>query len=103
MLVEAWKMWVGICAGLATIITTSAYFVAAAKKINKNVKDVQEGVKCMLRKDMMDTYYGSRDDKTLHEYEKKNFLAEYEAYKALGGNSFVDDICAEIRKWDIAQ
>lgn len=102
-MVEIWKVYVGICAGLATIIGTLAYFIAAARKIIKDAKDEREGIKCLLRKDMMDTYYGSREDETLHEYEKKNFLLEFEAYKALGGNSFIDDISKKVREWDISQ
>ena len=28
-------------------------------------------------------------------------MLEYKAYKALRGNSFIDDICAEVRKWEV--
>ena len=86
----------GIIAALGTI-------TAAVLWVMKIVRNFGNGIKCLLRKDMMDAYYGSRDDETLHEYEKKNFLYEYEAYKALGGNSFIDDICEKVRKWDVEQ
>lgn len=64
---------------------------------------LSDGMKCLLRKDMMDTYYNNLDDEALHEYEKKNFLYEYNAYKALGGNSFIDDISTKVREWNVGK
>lgn len=87
----------------AGIIAAFGTIGGVAIWVYRTVKSFGNGIKCLLRKDMMDTYYGSRDDETLHEYEKKNFLYEYEAYKALGGNSFIDDISEKVRKWDVTQ
>ena len=84
----------GIIAALGTI-------TAAVLWVMKIVRDFGNGIKCLLRKDMMDTYYSSREDEKLREYEKKNFLYEYEAYKALKGNSFIDRIHEEVKEWEI--
>ena len=35
------------------------------------------------------------------KYEFENFEYEYNAYKALGGNSFIDKIHAEVKTWRI--
>lgn len=86
----------GVLAALGTI-------GGGAVWVYRTVKSFGDGIKCLLRKDMMDTYYRNRDDETLHEYEKKNFLFEYEAYKALGGNSFIDDVSKKVREWAVGQ
>ena len=88
---------------VAGIIAACGTIGGVAVWVYKTVKSFGNGIKCLLRKDMMDTYYNSIQDKTLHEYEKKNFLLEYEAYKALGGNSFIDDVCKVVRDWSVAQ
>lgn len=101
LFVERWEVIVGVCAGLATIIGTSAYFVTAAKKITKSVEDVQEGVKCMLRSAMLATYYKHHDEDTITQYEFENFEFQYKAYKALKGNSFIDKVHEDVVKWEI--
>ena len=62
---------------------------------------IREGQKCMLRADMLATYYKHREEKTIRQYEYENYLYEYKAYKALRGNSFIDRIAQEIAGWEI--
>ena len=62
---------------------------------------IREGQKCQLRTDMMRTYYKNRDTKKLRQYEAENFVMMYEAYKAMGGNSFIDEIYDHVTKWDV--
>ena len=83
-----------LIAAIGTIGGTAAWGI-------RIVRDFGNGIKCLLRKDMMDTYYHNRETAALREYEKKNFLFEYEAYKALGGNSFIDDVNREVREWEV--
>ena len=66
-----------------------------------NIHNVKEGVKCQLRKDMLDIYYDNRDTKVIRQYEYENFVHLYEAYKALKGNSFIDKIYEEVRCFEI--
>ena len=99
----SWEVIVGVCAGLATIIGTSAYFVNAAKKLNKSIENVQEGVKCMLRASMLNTYYKNNEKDQRKEYEAENFELQYAAYKILGGNSFIDNIHEEVKKWEVTR
>ena len=87
----------------AAILTALATVGGAAAWTVRMVRSFGNGIKCLLRKDMMDAYYHNREDAVLHEYEKKNFLYEYEAYKALNGNSFIDDIAKQVREWKVAQ
>ena len=59
------------------------------------------GMKCLLRSEMLRTYYHNKDSEKIRQYEKENFVYLYKAYKALKGNSFIDDIYAEVRTWEV--
>lgn len=98
-----WGVIVGVASGLVTIASSIVYFATAYKKLNKGIKDVQEGVKCMLRGAMLTTYYKHNSEDTITQYEFQNFEMQYAAYKALGGNSFIDKVHEDVLKWDIEQ
>ncbi len=66
-----------------------------------NIKKVSDGTRCQLRSEMLRIYYHNRERGTIRQYEKENFLFLYEAYKALRGNSFIEDICKEVRSWEV--
>lgn len=59
------------------------------------------GMKCLLRSDMLSVYYHHRDVKTIRQYELENFILLYKAYKALRGNSFIDKIYKEVMTWQV--
>lgn len=69
--------------------------------ISERVQSIAEGQKCILRSDMMRTYYRHHDERKIRQYEFENFIACYKAYKALDGNSFIDKIYAEILEWEV--
>lgn len=89
---------VGNCTG---IIAFLAILVKPVREWLFGMKDIREAQKCQLRSDMLHTYYKHREEDTIRQYEKENFLMEYKAYKRLKGNSFIDDIEKEIRTWDV--
>ncbi len=62
---------------------------------------ITEGAKCQLRSEMLRTYYHHRQTETIRQYEYENFIYCYEAYTALGGNSFIGKIYDEVRKWEV--
>ena len=62
---------------------------------------IVNGQKCQLRSEMLQIYYHNRDDKRIRQYEYENFVLLYEAYKALKGNSFIDKIYSEVKKWEV--
>lgn len=88
-------------AQVAVWFTSISAAAAVLWRIFKRVRDVAEGQKCILRSDMMRTYYRHHESGTIRQYEFENFLHNYCAYKALGGNSFVDKIHAEVIEWEI--
>lgn len=59
------------------------------------------GIKCMLRTEMMRTYYNNKDSEKIRQYELENFIALYKAYKSLKGNSFIDKIYKEVMSWEV--
>ena len=65
------------------------------------LKDVREGQMCLLRSEMLHTYYKHHEENTIRQYEYENFLFSYQAYKALGGNSFIDKIYKEVQSWEV--
>lgn len=77
-----------------TLIGTIGAFVANLNKIRK-------GQRCQLRSDMLRIYYSNKDKEQIRQYEYENFVMLYEAYKALKGNSFIDKIYSEVKKWEV--
>ena len=60
-----------------------------------------QGIKCLLRSEMLRTYYGNKEAGTIRQYELENFIKLYQAYKALKGNSFIDKIYKEVMTWEV--
>lgn len=92
-------------AQIASYITTiAAAFFLLVKPIRERVfgmKQVHDGQKCLLRSDMLRTYYRHRDSKEIRQYEYENFILEYNAYRALKGNSFMKKIHDDVQTWRI--
>ena len=84
------ERWPAIAAELAVIVPV---VVAVWKVCN--------GQKCLMRSDMLSIYYHNREKKTIRQYEYENFLALYNGYKALKGNSFIDKIKKEVDEWEV--
>lgn len=83
------------------IITSLAAAVAVIVRCFVWMKRLTEGQKCQLRSEMLRIYYKHADEKGLRQYEFENFSYLYKAYKALGGNSFIDRIGEEVDTWKI--
>lgn len=87
------------------VILSAASVIALIRKpiktLVKKVKDVVEGIRGHLRSDMVSIYYHNVDAGTIRQYELQNFLMIYDAYKALGGNSFIDEIHETVMTWKV--
>lgn len=66
-----------------------------------SIKKIANGTKCQLRSEMLRIYYHNHQQSIIRQYEYENFVALYEAYKALGGNSFIEKIYTEVKTWEI--
>ena len=86
---------------ICSLATCAALLVRPLRERIMGTKDIREGQRCLLRAEIVRIYYRHHDDRKLREYEFKNMKQCYDAYKALGGNSFVDRLYEEMREWDI--
>ena len=86
---------------IAALVGEIGVLLGVITPIIKAMKKIADGTKCQLRSEMLRIYYHHRETKTIRQYEKENFVMLYEAYKALKGNSFIDDICREVRTWEV--
>jgi hypothetical protein len=62
---------------------------------------VVEGQRCILRAEMLSIYYKCKDEKKIRQYEAEHFEKCYVAYKALRGNSFIDEIYSKSHEWEV--
>lgn len=93
-----------IAAGVGALSSIFAFLMLLVKPVRNHILGInkqQEGNKCLLRAQMLGTYYRNHERKTIRQYEFENFMYMYEAYKALGGNSFIDKIKMEVESWEV--
>lgn len=88
-------------ATVVTLITETATLLGVIIPIIRSHRKIKNGQRCQLRSEMLRIYYHNKDTKEIRQYEFENFLLLYEAYKELGGNSFIDKIHQEVITWDV--
>ena len=86
---------------IATFIAEITILIGVITPLIAWVRKLTEGMKCQLRSEMLRTYYHNKDSEKIRQYELENFVALYDAYKALKGNSFVDKIYKEVMTWEV--
>ncbi len=89
-------------ANICTVIGECGVLAGVLIPVIRSIKKIKNGTRCQLRSDMLGIYYRHKDHKAMPQFEYENFDAMYNAYKALGGNSFVDKLYKDIQKWDVA-
>lgn len=82
-------------------ITTIAGAIAIVVKFWKEQKKSKDGQLCLLRAEMLKIYYKHKDEEIIRQYEAEMFVMMYEAYKAQGGNSFIDEVYEIVTKWKL--
>lgn len=87
--------------GLCALITGLAAAGAVLWKLWEKADAVVEGIRCQLRTEMLRTYYRHKGDRQIRQYERENFEHNFEAYRALGGNSFIADVYDEVCQWEV--
>lgn len=92
-----------IASGCTAIFTLMAILIKPIRERIFNVAKSKEGERCLLRSEMLRIYYHNLETKKIRQYEFENFIKCYDAYKALGGNSFIDEINLEVREWTIVR
>ena len=85
---------------IVNIFTLAMFLVKPFRDRIFKIRERNQGLQCLLRSDMLRTYYKRRAEKKIRQHESENFEDEYQAYKALGGNSFIDKIHTEVLSWE---
>ena len=95
--------WLEIAAKAVPVISFVGGVLGFCIRVWREMKCAKKGDLCLLRKEMLEIYYKYREAKALPQYEAQNFKYLYEAYKARGGNSFIDEVHAHVVTWDLAE
>jgi hypothetical protein len=90
-----------VASELMAIFTLLALLVRPIRDRIFADKAAREGMQCLLRSEIVRTYYRHLDDKQMREYEFENLSKCYKAYTKNGGNSFVNHIYEEMETWTI--
>lgn len=90
-----------IVGALTAIITFFALLIRPIRRRIFTDKAGREGHKCLLRDAILRIYYHGQSTESLRQYEAQNLELMYQAYKGLGGNSFVDRIYHEMQDWSV--
>lgn len=86
---------------LATILSEIIVIITSAIPIIVWFARIIEGQRCQLRDAMLRIYYKNKDAEQITQYEAEHFDKCYHAYKALKGNSFIDEIYKKAHKWEV--
>ena len=86
---------------LVTFVGEIGVLIGVLFPVIKWVVRIADGTKCQLRSEMLRIYYNNIEGKKIRQYEYENFVHLYNAYKSLGGNSFIDKIYEEVQSWEI--
>ena len=90
-------------ANLMAVASFLAFLIRPIRERLLGMETIREGDRCLLRAEIVRIYYRHLEEQRLREYEYRLLVSCYEAYKALGGNSFVDRIYGEMVGWKIVQ
>ena len=98
---ETLRIYADYAGDILQIITFAAFLIKPVREWLLGIGAIREGQRCLLRADIVGIYYSHKETKKLREYEYQHLEHCYDAYKALGGNSFIDHIYAEMQEWEI--
>ncbi len=97
-MMEIFARYAGYMTG---IFSALVLFVKPVREWLFGQKAERDAIKSLLRAEMLRTYYKCKDEKKIRQYDAENFVLSYKAYKALKGNSFIDDINETVKKWEV--
>lgn len=96
------SMILQICSLITSLAAAIAILARPIREKLFGTKSIEDGQRCMLRAEMLAIYYEGKDNEDkIRQYKFENFVLMYAAYKALGGNSFIDKIKNEVEKMEV--
>ena len=86
---------------VATLITEISIIAGVLVPVVTVIICLINGMKCLLRSEMLRIYYDNKDSKKIRQYELENFVFLFRAYRALRGNSFVQKIYNDVMTFEV--
>ena len=86
---------------IMSVITLVVFICKPMREKLFGISQMREGQKCLLRASMLRIYYAHNKENKIRQYEFESFMLLYAAYKAHGGNSFIDKVKDEIKTWEV--
>lgn len=102
-MLETLKVIASYASNITCIVALIVMLIKPIRERIFGAKTVKDGQMCLLRSEIVRTYYRHLGEKKMHQYEYENLCLCYKAYKKLGGNSFIDHIYEEMQEWTIVQ
>lgn len=96
-----WQMIFVLVADVTAALTLLSMLIPPVRRRVLGQKAIEDGQKSLLRQEIVKLYYRNLSEKTLRQYEYESLCACYNAYIALGGNSFVKRVYEEMCTWKI--
>lgn len=87
--------------GITTLISEAGILLSVLIPCILIIVCLINGMRCLLRSEMLRIYYHNKDSDKIRQYEYENFVYLYKAYKALKGNSFIEKIYKEVQSWEV--
>ena len=98
------SMVLQICSLIISLSTALAILAKPIRESLFGTRRIEAGQRCVLRAEMLAIYYKGKDaGGKVRQYDFENFGLLYQAYKALGGNSFIDKIRDDVNKMEVIQ
>lgn len=91
--------WTSIIIATIPVVGAILTTIITSKMTRKEVKKIGVAQLDLMRNEITKIYYKRQVCKKLYQYERESLDRLYEGYHAGGGNTFVDDIYAEMRHW----
>ncbi len=102
-MIETIKSAAAVASSLTAIATFVAVFVKPVREKLFGLKARRLGDQSTLRHLITEMYYSNKDRKKLHSYEYQDLGYMYTAYKALGGNSYIEKLYTEMKTWEVTE
>ena len=77
------------------------FIVSLLITLLKFAKAMVEATKCSLRNDILSVYDRCKDKKQISQWQLESIEKSYEQYKALKGNSFVDNLYKRVQTFEV--
>lgn len=91
-----------ICSLITSLTAVAAILYKPIREKIFGTRSIEEGQRCILRSEMLAIYYEGKDnDDKVRQFKYENFCMMYKAYKALGGNSFIDKIKKDVDNMEV--